>query len=111
MLIISKWFTKLNNLGQFCFSCAGFIVNFISQPVLSGFTTVAAITICSTQVKSLLGIQFPADGVVSVAEGVYEHMNEIHQNDMLLSIFCIVVLLTLRVRWDILKEIAHEIPL
>ncbi|CAL8130642.1 unnamed protein product [Orchesella dallaii] len=79
----------------------GFIVNFISQPVLSGFTTVAAITICSTQVKSLLGLHFPADGVVSVVQGVYNHVDEISENDAILSIICILTLLTLRRLQDI----------
>ncbi|ODM94912.1 Sodium-independent sulfate anion transporter [Orchesella cincta] len=81
----------------------GFIVNFISQPVLSGFTTVAAITICSTQVKSLLGLHFPADGVVSVVQGVYNHIDEVRTNDTILSILCITTLLTLRRIQDLFR--------
>ena len=35
---------------------AGFLIDFISLPVIAGFTSAAAITIASGQVKSLLGI-------------------------------------------------------
>ncbi|MCS6846191.1 MAG: sulfate permease [Anaerolineae bacterium] len=37
----------------------GFVVNFLSHPVLSGFTNAAAIVIALSQVKNLLGIKFP----------------------------------------------------
>lgn len=37
----------------------GFLVNFLSHPVLSGFTSAAAIVIGFSQVKTLLGIQIP----------------------------------------------------
>ncbi len=37
----------------------GFLVNFLSHPVLSGFTTAAALVIGSSQLKHLLGISIP----------------------------------------------------
>jgi len=37
----------------------GFIVNFISQPVLTGFTNAAALLIAVSQVKHLLGMKVP----------------------------------------------------
>ena len=40
----------------------GFIVNFLSHPVLSGFISAAAIIIASSQIKSLLGIDMPRSG-------------------------------------------------
>lgn len=40
----------------------GWLTNFISRPVLSGFTTGAAIFIISTQLGSLMGISTPRDG-------------------------------------------------
>lgn len=48
--------------------------------------------------KSLTGLHFAADGVIGILRGVYEHFDEIHENDLMLSILCIMVLLTLRVR-------------
>ncbi len=44
----------------------GFLVNFLSHPVLAGFTSGAAIIIGFSQMKHLLGISFPR------AEGFYE---------------------------------------
>ncbi len=38
---------------------AGFLVNFVSHPVMSGFTSAAAIVIALSQVKHLLGIDLP----------------------------------------------------
>ncbi len=38
----------------------GFLVNFLSHPVLSGFTSAAAIVIGFSQVKTLLGIKLPS---------------------------------------------------
>ena len=35
-------------------ACAGFIVDFIPPPVISGFTSAAAITIATSQIKVLL---------------------------------------------------------
>jgi len=43
----------------------GFLVNFLSHPVISGFTSAAAITIAVSQVKDLLGVDIGRpDGVV-----------------------------------------------
>lgn len=44
----------------------GFLVNFLSHPVISGFTSAAAITIALSQVKDLLGVDIGRpDGVVA----------------------------------------------
>src|SRR5690606_9828853 len=47
----------------------GFLVNFLSHPVLSGFTSAAAIIIGASQVKSLLGLDMP--GSMPVIETLY----------------------------------------
>lgn len=44
----------------------GFLVNFLSHPVLSGFTSAAAIVIGASQLKHLLGIKIPN------TEAIYE---------------------------------------
>lgn len=41
----------------------GWLTNFISRPVLSGFTTGAAIFIISAQLGSLMGVSLPRNGV------------------------------------------------
>ncbi|MCU0267954.1 MAG: sulfate permease [Acidimicrobiales bacterium] len=43
----------------------GFLVNFLSHPVISGFTSAAALTIAVSQLKDLLGVKTPrTEGVV-----------------------------------------------
>ncbi len=38
----------------------GFLVNFLSRPVISGFTSAAAILIALSQVKYLMGVEWPS---------------------------------------------------
>lgn len=76
---------------------AGFIANFISTPVISGFTSAVAITIISTQVKGLLGLSFPAEGFLPTFEGLVEHIKEIRLADAYLSLGCCVFLFFLLV--------------
>lgn len=49
----------------------GFLVNFLSHPVISGFTSAAAITIGLSQVKDLFGVQIGRpDGVIATVEAL-----------------------------------------
>jgi sodium-independent sulfate anion transporter 11 len=75
----------------------GFIVNFISTPVISAFTSAAALTICSTQIKGLLGLSFKADGFRDVVFGTLEHYGDIRKEDAILSAICVLVLLLMQV--------------
>jgi sulfate permease, SulP family len=43
---------------------AGFVVNFLSHAVISGFTSAAAIVIGASQLRQLLGVSLPADASV-----------------------------------------------
>lgn len=40
----------------------GFLINFLSQPVISGFTSAAALVIALSQLKHLLGVSVPSTG-------------------------------------------------
>lgn len=81
----------------------GFLVRFISLPVISGFVSAAAIIIGFGQVKSLLGLKkIPRD----FAENVYEtfkHMGETNLWDLLLGSCSLVLLFLLkklsRIKW------------
>jgi len=75
----------------------GFIVNFISKPVSSAFTTAAALTICSTQIKEALGLTFSAQGFLNVLMETVDHILETKMPDFLLSLACVGVLVVLRV--------------
>lgn len=66
---------------------AGFMVNFLSHPVLKGFTSAAAIIIGSSQLGKLLGIKLPRSKYVAVTwyEAV-SRSNDIHGLTVLLAL-------------------------
>uniref|UniRef100_A0A182K947 STAS domain-containing protein n=1 Tax=Anopheles christyi TaxID=43041 RepID=A0A182K947_9DIPT len=73
----------------------GFLVQFISFPVSSGFTSAAAITIASGQVKSLLGISAQSNEFLDSWINVFENIQDIRLWDSVLGIVTIVLLLVL----------------
>lgn len=73
-------------------------MDFIAAPVIAGFTTAAAITIGTSQVKSLLGLKFDADGFVDTWDAVFKHIGETRIWDAVMGFSCIVALLLLRVK-------------
>lgn len=82
----------------------GFLVRFISLPVISGFVSAAAITIGFGQVKSLLGLKhIPREFIPNVI-GTFKHIKETNPWDLLLGFCCIILLLLLkkmnRLKWD-----------
>ncbi|OXA37416.1 Sodium-independent sulfate anion transporter [Folsomia candida] len=74
----------------------GFIHNFISIPVASGFTSAAAVTICYTQLKGLLGIQFQGVGFIDIVTGAINHIKDVGMWDVIVAGLCLIVLLILR---------------
>ncbi|XP_025200768.1 sodium-independent sulfate anion transporter-like isoform X2 [Melanaphis sacchari] len=74
----------------------GFLVDFISTPVTSGFTTATSIIVVMSQVKGILGVRFKGDTVKDILEKLIEHFHERRTGDMVLGLGAIVVILTLR---------------
>ncbi|CAK1596252.1 unnamed protein product [Parnassius mnemosyne] len=79
----------------------GFLVEFVSLPVVSGFTSAAAITIASSQIKGLLGLRFNAETFKSTWEGIFHHITDTRMQDTLLGLACCVVLLGMKAMKDI----------
>nr|XP_021189016.2 sodium-independent sulfate anion transporter [Helicoverpa armigera] len=79
----------------------GFLVEFISLPVVSGFTSAAAITIASSQVKGLLGLRYNADTFVTTWANFFKHVHETRLTDSMLSLGCCLVLIGMRALKDI----------
>ena len=82
----------------------GFIVRFISVPVISGFVSAAAITIGFGQVKCLLGLNhIPRSFIPNVIE-TFKHIKETNPWDLLLGSCCILLLVILKklnvIEWD-----------
>jgi SulP family sulfate permease len=74
----------------------GFIVNFISHPVISGFSSAAAVIIFSSQVKSLLGLKMPySENVFSTFSLIFSSLSETNSSTLILGIIGLVFLILL----------------
>lgn len=81
----------------------GFVVRFISLPVISGFVSAAAITIGFGQVKNLLGLQKIDRAFISCVYETFKYIGKTNLWDLLLGSICIVLLAILkklnRIQW------------
>lgn len=77
----------------------GFLVDFVSNPVVSGFTSAGAITIASAQVKNLFGIpNLKSSTFANFCYNLVLNISDIALWDTLLGVCCIIFLLYFRVR-------------
>nr|XP_037872785.1 sodium-independent sulfate anion transporter isoform X1 [Bombyx mori] len=91
------------------FAQLGFLVEFVSLPVVSGFTSAAAITIASSQIKGLLGLKFSAETFISTWKELFVHIGETRMQDTLLSLFCCIVLMGMKALKDIeIKSVIND---
>lgn len=79
----------------------GFLVQFISIPVTAGFTSAAAITIASSQIKSLLGLKGSSNDFIDAWINVFKNIKDTQLWDTLLGFGTIFLLLGLRVEYII----------
>jgi SulP family sulfate permease len=84
-------------LGLFRF---GFVVNFLSHPVLTGFTSAAALIIGFSQLKNLTGIDLArSHHIHEIALVALGRIAEIHAVTIAIGLLSIGFLLVLRARW------------
>jgi|TARA_B110000285_G_scaffold233482_1_gene307401 SulP family sulfate permease len=82
----------------------GFIVAFLSKPVISGFTSAAAIIIGLSQLKYFLGISIPQSNKLQVIiKSIINTDTPIHLNTFAIGIFGVLLLLGI-------KKISKKIP-
>ncbi|MFO8064773.1 MAG: SulP family inorganic anion transporter [Spirochaetota bacterium] len=75
----------------------GFLVNFLSHPVLSGFTSAAALIIGASQLKNLLGIDLPRTNYVhEIIVGVLRRASEIEPITAAIGIGSIALIIAIR---------------
>ncbi|XP_051015134.1 LOW QUALITY PROTEIN: sodium-independent sulfate anion transporter [Acomys russatus] len=75
----------------------GFLLDFISCPVIKGFTSAATITIGFGQIKNLLGLRnIPRQFFLQVYH-TFLHIGETRVGDAVLGLACVVLLLVLKV--------------
>lgn len=75
----------------------GFLVNFLSRPVISGFTSAAAIIIGLSQLKHLLGIEIAGSNRVHILlENTYHMLSETNSLALGMGVAAIILLKSLK---------------
>ncbi|XP_071743295.1 sodium-independent sulfate anion transporter isoform X2 [Lepeophtheirus salmonis] len=80
----------------------GFVVDFISVPVIAGFTSAAAITIACTQIKGILGLDIDpntkshVEGILGNFIDIFNNIHTFRWQDTLLGLICMILLLLMR---------------
>ena len=73
---------------------AGFIVNFLSRPIISGFTSAAALIIGLNQISNLLGIEIPRNSQIQkFFYSASDIITEIHFATVVIGLLSIVLFL------------------
>ncbi|KAF4525828.1 hypothetical protein B566_EDAN013930 [Ephemera danica] len=81
----------------------GFIVNFVSSPVISGYTWAMVIVIASSQLKGLLGLQFSSESLLETLGGVVTRISDTRTGDATLGFCCCFLLLSMKALRDYVK--------
>jgi len=82
----------------------GFLVNFLSQPVISGYTSSAAIIIGLSQLKHLLGVDMPSSNLIHVIfKQTAANISEVHIQTIVIGVISIAIII-------FLKKINKSIP-
>ena len=78
----------------------GFIVSFLSKPVISGFTSAAAIIIGFSQLKHLLGIQLSQSNQLHIViESILQSNVPVHFATLIIGVLGIVLILLIK-NWN-----------
>ncbi|KAM6164699.1 sodium-independent sulfate anion transporter [Rhynchocyon petersi] len=89
----------------------GFLLDFISCPVIKGFTSAATVTIAFGQVKNLLGLQdIPRQFFLQVYY-TFAKIGETRVGDAVLGLVCMALLLVLKLMRDHVPPVHPEMPL
>lgn len=87
-------------LGLFKF---GFLSNFLSRPVIAGFTSAAAVIIIISQLNDALGIPSTAHSIMQKLFDLCGLINEVHWPTLLITASTIILII-------IFKKISKKIP-
>ncbi len=79
----------------------GFLMDFISGPVISGFCSAAGTTIIMSQLKTILGLKFPGSAFAQVLPGIFLNWQDILLWDTILGFAFIAFLLILKVNFSL----------
>jgi len=87
----------------FGFFKLGFLVNFLSRPVISGFTSAAALIIALSQLKHLLGFNIQQHKIHSILFEAFKHIKDTNLITLAIGLISIVVLVYF-------KQFSKKIP-
>lgn len=75
----------------------GFVLDFVSMPVICGFTNAAAVIIAASQLHTLLGIEERTETFYDSIAKVIKNIKNVKPWDTALGISCILILIMLKV--------------
>lgn len=80
----------------------GFITTYMSDPMVGGFTTGAAVHVATSQVKYALGLKIPrSDGTFQIIKTyalIFKHLHETNIPTLIVSLICMAILYTVKVQ-------------
>ena len=77
----------------------GFLVNFLSRPVISGFTSAAALIIMVSQLKHFLGVSFKnQENIFQILIQLLQKLSELNWVALLIGIIGVLIILGIR-KW------------
>ncbi|KAJ8362840.1 hypothetical protein SKAU_G00116710, partial [Synaphobranchus kaupii] len=88
----------------------GFLLDFISYPVIKGFTCAAAVTIGFGQVQNLLGLQDIPHQFFLQVYYTFHNIPHARVGDVVLGLFCLVLLVSLTVMKKTLGPGSDDLP-
>ncbi|NNF22588.1 MAG: sulfate permease [Saprospiraceae bacterium] len=75
----------------------GFLVNFLSNPVISGFTAAAALIIGLSQLKYLFGVELPrTSGVIGMIRDLIQSVDKVHLLSFVMGGIAVAFILLLK---------------
>ena len=74
----------------------GFLANFLSRPVVNGFTSAAAIVIAVSQLKYLFGLEIEASGTLNMFLAVVQDLEKTNVYDISIGLAAILVIVGLK---------------
>ena len=74
----------------------GFLSNFLSRPVVGGFTSAAALVIAVSQLKHFFGLEITTNNTLKTLQAIFSQILETNFYDLAIGIGAIVVILGLK---------------
>lgn len=75
----------------------GFIVNFLSRPVITGFTSAVALTIGVNQFRNLFGVDFiQSDQIQIIIKDIWDRLGEFNEHTTYIGLVAVLVIIVLR---------------